>query len=229
MKKYLISISATMVLMSLFIIQSCKKDDTTAPVITLNGSSTQTISLNSSYSDAGATASDDEDGSVSVTSDASSSNPNVNLAGTYTITYHATDAAGNVGTASRTVIVKNDADYLAGTYTTVEGAFTWTQTITASTTENNKIKFSKFANYINDSTIVATVVGIQVGLGSAQNGIGIGPSACTHTFTPNGTGNSITTSPTISFSIKFTDQEIVGGSGCPGTGVVPYEDVFTKQ
>src|SRR5689334_4120273 len=228
MKKHLISISAVMVVLSLFIIQSCKKDDTTPPVITMNGNSSQTISLQSSYSDAGATANDDEDGAVTVTSDASSTNPNVNQTGTYTITYHATDAAGNEATASRTITVKNDADYLNGSYTTVEGAFTWTQTIAASQTENNKITFTKFANYINNTTVKAVVNGTQVSLDGTQNATGIGPSACTHQFASHGTGSAISGTP-ITFSIKFTDQEMVGGTGCPGTGVVPYEDFFTKN
>ncbi|MBK8362305.1 MAG: DUF5011 domain-containing protein [Bacteroidetes bacterium] len=85
----------------------CSKDDTTAPVVTLNGDASVTLSLNSAaYTDPGATANDEEDGVVTATSDASSTNPNVNQIGTYTITYTATDAAGNVGTAVRTVRVK---------------------------------------------------------------------------------------------------------------------------
>lgn len=228
MKKNLFSISAVIVILSLVIIQGCKKDDTTPPVVSLNGSSTQTISLNSSYSDPGATATDDEDGTVTASSDASSTNPNVNLAGTYIITYTASDAAGNVGTASRTVIVKNDADYLEGTYLTTEGTSTWTQTISASATVNNRIHFSKFANYSNNDDIYATVTGSQVDLGTSQNGVGIGASGCTHTFTPNGTGTPISSTP-ITFSIKFTDQQLAGGAPCPATGAVPYEDVFVMQ
>ena len=50
----------------LILIAGCKKDDkdSTAPVITINGSNPVTISLNDSYSDAGATATDDHDGAV---------------------------------------------------------------------------------------------------------------------------------------------------------------------
>ncbi len=227
MKKHLLRISAVMVLLSLFIIQSCKKDDTTPPVITLNGASSQTISLQSTYSDAGATANDDADGSVSVTSDASSTNPNVNQTNTYTITYHATDAAGNEATAARTVIVKNDAAYLEGSYHTTEGTSTWDQTITASQTVNNRITFSKFANYSNNNQIYAQVIGSQVDI-TTQNGVNIGASGCTHTFTPNGTGAAIVTSPAVGFSIKFTDQELAGGAPCPATSAVPYEDIFVK-
>src|SRR5688572_18370577 len=118
----------------------CSDDDTTAPVVTLLGSDPLTISLNvTSVADPGATAEDDEDGALTVSSNWSATNPNVNQTGTYTITYTAQDAAGNVGEATRTVIIKNDADYLAGTYLTSEtGSTPWTQTITASETINNR-------------------------------------------------------------------------------------------
>ena len=76
--------------------------DITPPVIVITGSNPLSISLNSSYSDAGATATDDFDGSVGVDTD----NPvDTETAGTYTVTYTATDAAGNTATATRTVIV----------------------------------------------------------------------------------------------------------------------------
>ena len=55
--------------------------------------------------------------------------------GTYTVTYSATDAAGNVGTATRTIHVVNDAEYLAGTYTTTEsGSPSWTRLAPCTTT-----------------------------------------------------------------------------------------------
>ena len=94
--------------------------DTTGPVITLNGG-TQTIALNGSYVEAGATASDLVDGTVTVTPNASSVNTAV--AGTYTVTYTATDARNNTSTATRTVIV--------------EAAPTVTHTITTTLTGNN--------------------------------------------------------------------------------------------
>src|SRR6187402_504110 len=85
----------------LMLANSCSKDDddTTAPVVTLIGASSQEVVLNSSYIDLGATANDDEDGAITVTTD----NPvDVDNATTYTVTYTATDAAGNTGSATRT-------------------------------------------------------------------------------------------------------------------------------
>jgi len=71
--------------------------DTTAPVITV-ASGTDTVEQGSTWTDAGATADDDEAVTVSGTVDTSA-------VGTYTITYTATDGAGNTGTAIRTVNV----------------------------------------------------------------------------------------------------------------------------
>lgn len=76
--------------------------DTTPPSITINGPATVTHPEGTAYTDAGATATDLVDGDVTAqTTGTVGSAP-----GTYTLTYTATDAAGNVATASRTVIVE---------------------------------------------------------------------------------------------------------------------------
>ena len=67
------------------------------PVITVT-SGTDTVEQGSTWTDAGATA----DGGETVTA---SGTVDTNTVGTYTITYTATDAAGNTGTATRTVTV----------------------------------------------------------------------------------------------------------------------------
>jgi Bacterial surface protein, Ig-like domain len=232
MKKNLILKSVFMFGIAGLLFTGCSDDDTTAPVITLIGSDPMTISLNTtSVSDPGATAEDDEDGTIAVVeSNWSSTNPNLNLAGTYIVTYSAVDAAGNVGEATRTVIVANDAGYLAGTYSTTEGADTWTQTITASTTVNNRIIFSRFANYDNNDDIYAQVIGTAVELPTTQTAIGVGNFGCTQIFTPNGSGTPISqVSGKYRFSIMFTDQQQIGGVNCPGTGAVAYVDVFVQQ
>jgi Zn-dependent metalloprotease len=79
-----------------------------APVITLTGSATVTHALGVVYTDAGATASDAVDGEVSVTA---SGTVNVNVVGTYTLTYSAVDSAGNTSTSvTRTVNVFDGAN-----------------------------------------------------------------------------------------------------------------------
>lgn len=163
-------------------LNSCSKDeDTTAPVVTLNGASSVELSLSSSYTDPGATATDDEDGSVTVTSDFSTTNPNLNLVNTYTITYTATDGAGNVGTATRSIRIKNDAEDYAGTYAVVDSVdgvlvFNYSQVVTVDNVVNNRIHFNKFANYANNTNIYATKRGdgnIEI---PSQTGLSIGTS-----------------------------------------------------
>lgn len=75
--------------------------DTMPPVITINGANPATVECHTSYTDAGATASDACVGSVAVTS---SGSVNVNVPGTYTITYSASDGA-RTATSTRTVNV----------------------------------------------------------------------------------------------------------------------------
>ena len=82
--------------------------DTTPPVITVLGDNPVTIELGDTYTDAGATA----DGGEAVTTDLGGLD--INVAGSYTITYSATDAAGNTGTATRTV---NVVDTVAPVFT----------------------------------------------------------------------------------------------------------------
>ena len=77
--------------------------DLTAPVITLSGVTPVDISVGDTYTDAGATATDNVDLFVTINTTGS---VDINTAGTYTLTYNATDTAGNVATSvTRTVNV----------------------------------------------------------------------------------------------------------------------------
>jgi hypothetical protein len=76
--------------------------DTTPPVITVLGDNPATVNVGDTYNDAGATAEDDVDGLVVVNP---SGSVDTSTAGTYTITYTATDAANNIATETRTVNV----------------------------------------------------------------------------------------------------------------------------
>ena len=79
--------------------------DLTAPVITLEGGSEVMHSAATDYVDAGATATDNIDGDVDLTTTGSVDSTTV---GSYTLTYTATDAAGNKSTTTRTVKVVDD-------------------------------------------------------------------------------------------------------------------------
>lgn len=102
MKKLLFIFSALIIT---FI--SCKEEstDTTAPVITLNGSPEVYTAKDSTYVDVGATASDDVDGDI--TSKIVVMNPvDEHTINTYYVTYNVTDNAGNPATeVKRKVIV----------------------------------------------------------------------------------------------------------------------------
>ena len=76
--------------------------DTIAPVITLVGDAAVEVELGSTYTDSGASAADTVDGSVDVVITGS---VDTAAAGTYTLTYTATDTAGNEASQTRTVTV----------------------------------------------------------------------------------------------------------------------------
>lgn len=82
--------------------------DTTAPIISLNGSAFVEVGQGATYTDAGANATDNNDLSVTVTP---SGSVNTSVIGSYTITYNAIDTAGNAASpVFRTVnVVDNDA------------------------------------------------------------------------------------------------------------------------
>lgn len=230
MKKNILNLTALALIATTLVYTGCKKEDTTAPVITLNGDAAMTISLNSTYTEPGATATDDEDGEIIPTV---SGVVNEDLTGTYTLTYTATDAAGNVAEETRTVTVVNDAAALAGTYdvsdvvTGISTPFTYTQTITASTTINNRIHFNKFCDYAGNTNIYATMLtSTTLDLPSqSANNIGSGTGTCdvaTHSFSNNGTSTISGTTITINYNDAITSP-----SSCIGasTGVA----TFTKQ
>jgi len=87
--------------------------DAIPPTITLNGADPITVECHTSFTDPGATAHDNCSPDFAATAN---SNVNINVPGTYTINYTASDAAGNAAAPiSRTVIVE---DTLAPTITT---------------------------------------------------------------------------------------------------------------
>jgi len=79
--------------------------DLTAPIITINGSSTVTIAANSAYADLGATAIDNIDGNITANINTTGLPINTNATGTHVVVYTVTDHAGNISSSTRTVIV----------------------------------------------------------------------------------------------------------------------------
>ncbi len=77
--------------------------DTIPPVITLNGDNLIILVQGDTYTEEGATASDDKDGNVPVVI---TGTVDTATAGTYTLTYTATDSANNTSSTTRTVNVE---------------------------------------------------------------------------------------------------------------------------
>ena len=110
--------------------------DTTPPTITMVGAEAINHEQGTTYDDQGATASDSVDGAVSV----SSSGEVSNTAGVYTITYSASDAAGNIATALRTITVAD------------------TQTPVISLIGDSEVTHEQGSNYIDAGASASDVV-----------------------------------------------------------------------
>ena len=103
----------------------CIKNTTPAdivpPVITIIGATAMSVLINDTYSDAGATAVDNVDGNLTATT---TDTVDTYTLGDYTITYTATDSAGNVAKAVRTVSVINPIIHNGTSYGIVNSPYT---------------------------------------------------------------------------------------------------------
>ncbi len=111
--------------------------DTTAPVTTLNGTSTVNIEFGNNYTELGATQTDAVDGSWTITTPTSGSVDTWAL-GTYILEYYTIDSSGNTGnTVTRTVIVRDTTAPIINLMS-LSPTFVWTtaqMTITANSTD----------------------------------------------------------------------------------------------
>ncbi|HOY32019.1 MAG TPA: DUF5011 domain-containing protein [Bacteroidales bacterium] len=220
MKKIALIFASIVLIAGALTFTGCDKTNTVAPTVTLVGDATITTPLNAAFTDPGATATA-EDGTVLTVTTTSTPAFNKDLAGTYTFTYSATDVDGNTGTATRTVIVENDAKAFAGTYNATDDGisgtwhFAWTETITVSSTVNNRIIFSRFA-YYTGCTPYADMNASHTTINMPQQSFNCGSPAMMRTFTGSG---AVTTTPMV-ITVNLTEV-----SDATYTGV----DVFTKQ
>jgi hypothetical protein len=141
--------------------------DTTAPIITVTNG-TDALLIGDAWVDAGATADTGEDVSASGSVDTS-------IAGDYTITYTATDAAGNIGTAERKVVVTVPADTTAPIITVTNGTDAlvigdaWVDAgATADTGEDVSASGSVDTSTAGDYTITYTATDAAGNIGTAE-------------------------------------------------------------
>jgi len=148
MKQTKILIAALALAGSVF--TSCKKDDTTAPSITLYGDKNITLDLHQPYTEAGATAHDSKDGDLS-SQVVITGAPDINNAGVYTVHYSVSDKAGNSGDESRTVTVRHSPSTIAGTYAVKDscGNSSTSYVEIVSVNGDTRLKVTRFANYDN--------------------------------------------------------------------------------
>lgn len=178
------------------IVDDCTSDD--PPVITISGANPASVVVNTTYTDPGATATDDKDGTVPVSS---SGTVNTAVVGAYTITYTATDSAGQTATATRTVNVVDGSDTVNPVITVI-GANPATVQMGAAYMD---LGATAIDNVDGDITARITVSGLPVNTAVA--------GTYTVTYTVSDTaGNSATAMRTVRVS---------DGSGCENDTVPP--------
>jgi len=214
-----------------------KKDDgscTYKPIIALNGSSTVTINVGDSYTDAGAVAYNHDGSPVAVSSNATA--VDTSTVGTYSVTYLATNQYGTT-TASRTVNVVIGQSNWEGSWTVASDCGTSfplnsAPTITIGTGTNDIVIDGMFSisippipillpsglNIASGGTANATVSGINITVPNQSYDVaGIGTITYSGTGTMNSTGDE--------FTVTYTYDNSLPGIGGSGTCTATY----TKQ
>lgn len=200
MKRRLFSLLAITVIGGILFTTSCKIDDTVAPVVTLKGDATMSVDFGGTFTDPGATATDDNDNDLTVTTEGT---VNVNAAGEYTLTYKATDAAGNIGSITRTVYVVHRKTNMAGTYSVSEnctgpgGPYTvgpYSASITPGAANNMALVFNNFGDFTTSVNVNGSLSG------NAGLSVTIPQQVPGTTIEGSGTVNAAGTTVTITYT-----------------------------
>jgi hypothetical protein len=181
--------------------------DTTAPVITLNGSSTMSVLQNGTFIDPGATAHDDFDGYMSVQT---TGTVDTSTLGSYVLTYTATDTAHNTASTTRTVnVVASSTEETTATTTatttlptiTLNGATPMQVTLNDAFTDPGATAHDVFGNALTVATS-----------GTVNTTI-VGPYTITYTATDSNNNTASTTR-----TVNVVAGAGVGGGGGGGGG-----------
>ena len=167
--------------------------DTLAPVITLLGANPLTNLLNVSFVDSGATNLDACGGSVAMTTN---STINVAVAGTYAVSYTATDSYGNSATNSRVVVVVGSPPSISG----LAAAVIATNGVNGNRTVN-------FAALVNPNGL-ATTVNFLYGLTTSYGGTNSVPG-----LPASFTGSNVTSSVDLSAGFTYHWRVVAANSG----------------
>ncbi len=226
MKKILLSVAALSMLIGATVFTSCKKDtNTTAPTITLTGS-TVTVVLGGTFTDPGFKASDnagnDITSSVVVTW---SPTENLNVAGTYTLTYNVTDANGNAATpVTRTVYVTIVANTLLGhwsivdvTDTTVNYNDVLTDGITNPTTT---LWTAQFGDYPSGAVYFVLTGNTGTTINVPQQQVICGTDLIQRTFTGSGTVKTDGSGFTINYTAIDSSGTVTGTDTYSGKSAI---------
>ena len=187
-------------------------EDTTAPVITLQGDNPYTVQRGTTYTDPGWTV----DTGETVTADVSTLN--MSVSGTYTVSYTATDASGNTGTASRTVTVEDTENPVitltgANPYTVEWGATYNDPGATADTGETvtNNSSTAVDMNTIGDYTVTYTATDNDNNTGTTTRTVYVRDTTAPIINLTN--GNVGTTDYTVEMGSTYTDPGYSADTG----------------
>jgi hypothetical protein len=217
MKKTILSLTAITLIATATLFTGCKKDDkdTTAPVISVVGSSPYYIQKGTTWTDPGATATDDVDGTVVATP---SGTVTTGTTGAYTITYTAKDKAGNSVTSTRTVNVV-DVDGYYATCADVSpypsgSISTYNETMHLATDGSGKVNLTKFGDYTNGSVYfkITSLTALTV----PSQTVTCGNPSASRTFSGSGTISGSAPQVTITF------DEVTNGS------TIHSQDAYTR-
>lgn len=214
MKKQILALASIVMIGGVMTFTSCSKEDLTAPVLSITGGNSATQNLPSTagagtWTNPTATATDDEDGDIS-SSVSVSGTVDPNTAGTYTLTYSVSDAAGNTASETVTVTIVNSADYLEGAYNgsdvcQISGSYTYTANVSASNSVNGAMTINNFAAF-------GTGINVAVSLSGTAISMNAQPIGTTGNLL-SGSG-TVTNTTTPIFDINFTWTDGTNTESC---------------
>lgn len=190
------------------VVRTVRVVDTTAPVVTLNGSASVSINVGSTYSDAGATAVDNYDGNLTSSIVTTGLPIDTTKAGEYVVSYSVTDKSGNVSVAkTRTVKVVSTK---TGELTITSPAAGSTLFVSSELTSMSLVLTAKSAVAVD--YVEYTVDGVPFGMGGDANFTAVTALDLT-TFadgehTVVATARKTSTQETITDSVVFTVASI---------------------